>query len=339
MDYSEFETGAPEAGAVMPLGARAATARDVQSTISDASRRAGCLPAPSAAEKATGHEEGADGQPFSQVDLWVPHKTTPAEWKAAQAGAFGAYHEAAAEAREKLVAAPWSLRAPREDGSGLSIGHSSPGGLWLASAAGGACSQLVSVGVYQGSGTTNPRQSGDIRTFTRGARSRLLRTCASIPAEHVASGLLFRTLTYGREYGAWDGEAPPVWAQDPKRWKRDLDAFGKRVRRKFPRAGCVWKLEPQQRGAPHFHLLAVGMSELAGYWLSDAWHEAVYGEQACRCASAATGDPPTLDASTVTGLLPESTLMAKGPLPLLRVIVPPASPAARSVVSPPYACA
>jgi hypothetical protein len=38
----------------------------------------------------------------------------------------------------------------------------------------------------------------------------------------------------------------------------------------------VWKLEPQRRGAPHFHLLLFGLEEgLSKDWLSRSWYEVV----------------------------------------------------------------
>jgi hypothetical protein len=56
----------------------------------------------------------------------------------------------------------------------------------------------------------------------------------------------FCTLTY-----------PAEWPYDPQRWKRNLDSFHKALRRtaiaRFQWA--VWRLEPQRRGAPHFHLV------------------------------------------------------------------------------------
>jgi len=52
---------------------------------------------------------------------------------------------------------------------------------------------------------------------------------------------------------------------------RAFKAFLMRFRRKFPTASAIWRKEPQQRGAWHFHLLTFGM----GYWsqkqLQYAW--------------------------------------------------------------------
>jgi hypothetical protein len=78
------------------------------------------------------------------------------------------------------------------------------------------------------------------------------------------AGALFVTLTYP---GEWPGE----W----ERWKRDLDVFLHRLKRKYPAAGVVWKLEPQLRGAPHFHLLVFGVEFIPKDWLKRAWWEVV----------------------------------------------------------------
>ena len=56
--------------------------------------------------------------------------------------------------------------------------------------------------------------------------------------------IAFPTLTY-----------PKNFPTDPKKFKRDLDVFGKRLLWKFPRCYFLWKLEFQKRGAPHYHLL------------------------------------------------------------------------------------
>jgi hypothetical protein len=96
-------------------------------------------------------------------------------------------------------------------------------------------------------------------------------TLCAIPVEHVGRGLLFITLTYPREY-------PGDW----RLWKRQLDTMSKRLARKFPRFGAVWKLEPQMgRGArglgfaPHFHLVVVGLPYIAKSWLSESWYNVV----------------------------------------------------------------
>ncbi len=66
------------------------------------------------------------------------------------------------------------------------------------------------------------------------------------------------TLTYPRE-----------WDQDDRQWKRDLDVFLKRLKRQFPTVALIWKLEFQERGAPHFHLFLWGLP------LDQLWSERI----------------------------------------------------------------
>ena len=104
---------------------------------------------------------------------------------------------------------------------------------------------------------------GAIRGFTKAARKRMLQFLQSVDCEVV--GLpLFVTLTY-----------PGEWPGDPLRWKRDLDTWLHRLRRAFPAAWAVWRLEPQRRGAPHYHMLVFGLPKLPREWLSRTWFEVV----------------------------------------------------------------
>ena len=75
---------------------------------------------------------------------------------------------------------------------------------------------------------------------------------------------LFVTLTY-----------PGVWTPDPREWKRHLHNFGEWLRAKFPRASYVWKLEPQERGAPHFHLMIWGIRFVPWQVIAVRWCEIV----------------------------------------------------------------
>lgn len=74
---------------------------------------------------------------------------------------------------------------------------------------------------------------------------------------------LFVTLTYPRKF------------PDGVRAKRDLDAFIKRLRRAFPSIAGIWKMEPQKRGAPHFHLILLGVDFIEHEWIAKAWYEVV----------------------------------------------------------------
>lgn len=84
---------------------------------------------------------------------------------------------------------------------------------------------------------------------------------------------LFCTLTY-----------PDNFPPDPERWKRDLDAFLKRLFRRFPSAGVFWVREMKYRKsgdregglAPHYHLLVWGANLWAARdFFPDAWYEVV----------------------------------------------------------------
>ena len=105
---------------------------------------------------------------------------------------------------------------------------------------------------------------GLVRTFSRKARTRLQQTLCAIPTRHIGQGMLFVTLTYPRAY-------PGDW----RLWKSQLHNWRKRLFKRCPRASFVWKLEPQKRGAPHFHLIVTGVPYLAREWLSRSWYEVV----------------------------------------------------------------
>jgi hypothetical protein len=86
---------------------------------------------------------------------------------------------------------------------------------------------------------------------------------------------IFCTLTYGLE-----------WPQNPSQWKSDLDVWWKRVKRYQPDLGALWRLEPQERGAPHYHLLIyskTGKQPFLPYqWIAENWADVTNGNpEAC----------------------------------------------------------
>jgi len=136
----------------------------------------------------------------------------------------------------------------------------------ITTSSGGACTLVRRKYLYPMPHTwQQPR--GKVREFSRRSRTRLQQTLCAMPIRQVQKGMLFVTLTYPRD---WPGE----WTV----WKRQLDTWLKRVRRRLPHAAGVWKLEPQKRGAPHFHLVVVGAPFMAKDWLSRSWYEAVGSE-------------------------------------------------------------
>lgn len=105
---------------------------------------------------------------------------------------------------------------------------------------------------------------GDVTGFSSASRRRLMSTIAQIRRE--AALPLFITLTYPAEF--------PTARES----KKHLDAMNKRMRRAFPGAGWIWKLEPQERAAPHYHLLFWGASlEAVREVLPVAWYEIAGG--------------------------------------------------------------
>jgi len=116
-----------------------------------------------------------------------------------------------------------------------------------------------------------PGLRGNITRYTPAARRNLLRSLASINQNKVQLPL-FVTLTYP---GDWDDYHEPV------QWKNQLNTFQKRLTREYPDHFGIWKLEPQLRGAPHFHLAIYGIDNYRGnehaihWWFSKAWYEII----------------------------------------------------------------
>lgn len=125
------------------------------------------------------------------------------------------------------------------------------------------------------SGRRGETRRGKVSGFSPRSRSRLMKLTAKVPSDLLGRAL-FVTLTY-----------PGAFSHDPKRWKRDLDNFRRVLVDRFPRIAAVWKLEPQKRGAPHFHLLVFNVPHLPYRWLAHAWYTVVR-----------SGDPRHLEAGT-----------------------------------------
>jgi len=154
----------------------------------------------------------------------------------------------------------------RESGRGLSTAHIPP-----------KCSITpipASLKVWQGASLikvshekyTIPQKGGGIRgsisLFSRQSKKRLMNLLATIERTEKP---LFVTLTY-----------PEAFTTSADVWKNHLERFYKRMARKFPGSSFIWKLEPQKRGAPHFHLMVWGVEYIPlRRWISDAWYQVV----------------------------------------------------------------
>lgn len=109
---------------------------------------------------------------------------------------------------------------------------------------------------------------GIISDFTPAARRRLLDLCQSIDTRDLPAPPLFITLTYPQEY-----------PHEREIYKGHLDTWCKRLLRFAPEVSCIWRLEWQKRGAPHYHLLAFGRAFIDKDWVATSWYEVVGSSQ------------------------------------------------------------
>ncbi len=105
---------------------------------------------------------------------------------------------------------------------------------------------------------------GCIKEFSNGSRARLTRLLASVDRTAVRRLPLFVTLTY-----------PAVFPTDSAVYKRHLDTFLKGLKRRYPHAAAVWRLEFQERGAPHYHLLLFNIPFLPHQEVALLWYRCV----------------------------------------------------------------
>jgi len=111
---------------------------------------------------------------------------------------------------------------------------------------------------FNGGGGVRGRISG----FSRQSRRRLQKTVSKTQKDNLP---IFVTLTYPSEYPG-----------DPKEWKKHLHNFLRRLAYAFEGVSGIWKLEPQKRGAPHYHLMVwgVGFVDLLMF-VPEKWYQVV----------------------------------------------------------------
>lgn len=117
--------------------------------------------------------------------------------------------------------------------------------------------------------TSKGAKRGVITQFTRKSRKRLLELFSRII---LPEKKLFLTLTYGQKY------------PDPKTAKRHIDTYGKRLRRAHPDCVFIWRIEPQERGAPHFHIIILGKDFIPVKDIRKDWLEVIGNEYANNAA-------------------------------------------------------
>lgn len=147
---------------------------------------------------------------------------------------------------------------PSGEGAPLSTPHISPFIEWTAGAS------LLKVSLNKTCPAMGGGKRGKIQGFSKEARLRMMRTLAKVKRDVELP--CFVTLTY------------PFLFPSPMDSKKHLDIFLKRFRRAFPMMGLIWKLEPQERGAPHYHMLVWGCNEkeLKDY-VPQSWHDIAGG--------------------------------------------------------------
>lgn len=81
---------------------------------------------------------------------------------------------------------------------------------------------------------------GEIEVFSKASRYRLFRMLHQLEFSRVT----FVTLTY-----------PAPYPEESRKYKAHLKEFRRRFEEKWGKVRAVWRLEFQERGAPHFHIM------------------------------------------------------------------------------------
>lgn len=110
--------------------------------------------------------------------------------------------------------------------------------------------------------TPHSHKRGIIRTFSQASRRRLMRFMARLKVRKIRA--TFITLTFS---------GVPNVAEA----KRAFKQFSMRLRRLFPQASVVWRMEFQERKSAHFHLLCFNLPFWKQAEVQMAW-EACTGE-------------------------------------------------------------
>jgi len=113
-----------------------------------------------------------------------------------------------------------------------------------------------------------PNRRGNVETFSAKSRYRMIRTLNKVRLTEL-SRAWWISLTYHERFPAGKPQL-----------LNDLEALRQRIRRRFPRFVYVLRLDWQQRGWPHWHMIAwaeLGNSSwenaATGRWIARIWHE------------------------------------------------------------------
>lgn len=103
---------------------------------------------------------------------------------------------------------------------------------------------------------------GEILGFSSASRRRLMTLMASIDRTACRRRPLFITLTYPRRFPT-----------EARVYKAHLKAFLARFNRRYPHTPIIWRLEYQERGAPHYHLMVFTPWFIDWRWVAGAWYD------------------------------------------------------------------
>lgn len=108
---------------------------------------------------------------------------------------------------------------------------------------------------------------GKVSTFSRASRLRILQklhTIQKVSNTHA----VYITLTYGQRFPS------------PTDAKRHLANFLKRIHRRWLYCSGIWRLEFQERGAPHFHIILFGLPFVPKEVIAEWWGSTIGVEYA-----------------------------------------------------------
>jgi len=113
---------------------------------------------------------------------------------------------------------------------------------------------------YMGAEKRHSIPRGKIHDFSKQSRGRLIDITNSLDLRGKA---VFLTLTYGGEY------------PNAQSAKAHLRAFLERIRRRYPeeKISAIWRMEFQERGAPHFHIVFFNLPYIPKQTIQNWWQD------------------------------------------------------------------
>jgi hypothetical protein len=118
------------------------------------------------------------------------------------------------------------------------------------------------------------RKVNDIVSFSLNSRRRMIKLISTIQFFSYYK-TIFVTLTYHNDFHF-----------DARKTKRDLDNYLKSIKHFLPTIDYIWRLEEQERGAPHFHILFFVREKLSKddeNKLNDFLKEKWIAIKSCKC--------------------------------------------------------